>query len=406
MKFVKECQVCGSSNLDQVLSLGYMPPVNQMIKIGDRGKQDWLPTDLLHCRDCQLVQLSIVADKEMVFPADYPYTSGTTKLLRDNFHDLQAECEQVLLIEENDLVVDIGSNDGTLLSYFQSAGHLVVGIEPTDIADIANDRGVSTVKGFLGRETVSQVLLNYGQAKLVTMANCFAHVENVHSVIDNVKRLLKPGGVFVTESHYLHNLVSGLQFDTIYHEHLRYYSLGVLQRLFTMHDMEIFHARRIPTHGGSIRVYACAAGQRDHSMAVHQLLSSESKDWRPRLDRFAQDVRLLKYKVLNELSHKKMAGHRIVGISAPSRAATLVNYFGLDEDIIDYVCEIKGSLKVGRYMPGTQIPIVDEEILQREQPESLLILSWHIAEELVPKLRGKGYAGNVLIPLPTMRAAA
>lgn len=400
MRFVKKCQICGSTNLDQTLSLGYMPPVNQMIRIGERAQHDWLPTDLLYCNDCTLVQLGVIADKETVFPRDYPYTSGTTKLLRDNFKNLQTECETMLGLRRH-LVVDIGSNDGTLLAEFQAAGQTVVGIEPTDVAKIAAKKGITTVQSFFDKQAADAIINKFGKAKLITMTNCFAHIEDVHQAIENVKRLLAPDGVFVTESHYVLDLLNGLQFDAIYHEHLRYYSLRTLEKLFLMHDLHIIHDKHIPTHGGSIRVYV------SRQPGATAATNVEPVNVRPRLAKFAHDIRQLKCRALIELATCKMAGYRIVGLSAPSRAATLVNYFGLDEDIIDCVYEVKGSLKIGRYMPGTQIPICDEkELFEEIEPDTCVIFSWHIADELVPKIRQRGYRGNVLIPIPDMRTAA
>ncbi len=258
---IESCQVCGHAPLDYVLSLGYMPPVNQMVPVGQVPRQlPWFPTTLLHCRNCELVQLGLAVDPVIIFPPEYPYTSGTTKLLRDNFADLQRESAAMLGLGDQDLVVDIGSNDGTLLSNFQKGGQRVLGIEPTDVGDIANQRGIPTIKRYFGTEVAREVKREYGPASMVTAANCFAHIEDVHAIVDGVVEMLKDDGVFVTESHYLIPLLETLQYDTIYHEHLRYYSLTSLKHLFEMHGLEVFHARPIPSHGGSIRVYAARHG--------------------------------------------------------------------------------------------------------------------------------------------------
>ncbi|MGH6724922.1 MAG: class I SAM-dependent methyltransferase, partial [Pseudolabrys sp.] len=260
---VECCQSCGHAPLDTVLSLGYMPPVNQMVPIGQVPRQQpWFPTDLLHCRNCDLVQLGLVVDPAIIFPPEYPYTSGTTKLLRDNFADLQRESAAVVGLTTEDLVVDIGSNDGTLLANFKAAGSRALGIEPTDVGDIANQRGIATMKRYFGLDTAREVKREHGPARLVTAANCFAHMEDVHAIVDGIVEMLSPDGVFISESHYLVGLLDTLQYDTIYHEHLRYYSIASLKYLLEMHGLEIFHARPIPSHGGSIRVYAAPHGAR------------------------------------------------------------------------------------------------------------------------------------------------
>jgi hypothetical protein len=403
---VECCQVCGHAPLDDVLSLGYMPPVNQMVPIGQVPRQQpWFPTNLLHCRNCDLVQLGLAVDPVIIFPPEYPYTSGTTKLLRDNFAELQRESAAMLGLGRDDLVVDIGSNDGTLLSNFQAAGSRVLGIEPTDVGDIANARGIPTIKRYFGVATAREVVQDNGAARVVTAANCFAHIEDVHAIVDGIVEMLAPDGVFISESHYLIGLLDTLQYDTIYHEHLRYYSLASLKSLLEMHDLDVFHARPIPSHGGSIRVYAARRGAQTVQDSVRRMLAAEPSGEAlvKRLATFRRDVMLSKLRLLTMLGELKEKGARIAGISAPSRASTLVNYVGLDEAIIDYVCEIPGSLKIGKCMPGTAIPVVDETRLFDEQPECAVIFSWHIADELAPKLRAKGFRGKLISPLPVPR---
>jgi hypothetical protein len=400
------CQVCGHAPLDTVLSLGYMPPVNQMVPIGEvPHQQPWFPTTLLHCRNCELVQLGLAVDPAIIFPPKYPYTSGTTKLLRDNFADLQRESAAMLGLSDKDLVIDIGSNDGTLLSNFKNGGQRVLGIEPTDVGDIANQRDIPTIKRFFGIEVAREVKREYGAASVVTAANCFAHIEDVHAIVDGIVEMLKQDGVFISESHYLIPLLETLQYDTIYHEHLRYYSLASLKHLLEMHNLEVFHARPIPSHGGSIRVYAAHRGTQPVKDSVRRMLAAEPRGEAmvKRLDTFRHDVVLSKLGLLSMLGEFKKKGARIAGISAPSRASTLVNYVGLDEGLIDYVCEIAGSLKIGKCMPGTQIPVVDEIKLFSDQPDCAIIFSWHIADELAPKLKAKGFRGQLITPLPMPR---
>ncbi len=404
---VECCQICGNERLETMLSLGYMPPVNQMVKIGTVPQQQpWFPTTVLYCGECELVQLGLAVDPVIIFPPEYPYTSGMTKILRDNFAELHAESKAMLGLGSEDLVIDIGSNDGTLLSNFKGGGHRVLGIEPTDVGHIANERGIPTVQHYFGLDVARKVRREHGAARVVTAANCFAHIEDVHAIVEGIVELLGPNGVFISESHYLIPLLDKLQYDTVYHEHLRYYSLHSLKALLQMHDLEVFHARPIPTHGGSIRVYAARRGTHAVRPSVQEMLSKEPTGdaMRRRLTQFRTDVMLSKLRLHAMLRDLKEKGARIAGISAPSRASTMVNYVGLDEAIIDYVCEIAGSLKIGKYMPGTLIPVVDEARLFEDQPDAALIFSWHIAEELAPKLRAKGFRGQLITPLPVPRA--
>jgi SAM-dependent methyltransferase len=400
---VEYCQVCGHAPLSRVLSLGYMPPVNPMVPVGQPARQQsWFPTELLHCPHCELVQLGLAVDPVIIFPPEYPYTSGTTKLLRDNFADLYREASAMLRLAPQDLVVDIGSNDGTLLSNFMAGGHRVLGIEPTDVGRLAVEKGIPTLARYFGPAVASEVKRAHGQARVVTAANCFAHIEDVHAVLAGILDLLAPDGVFISESHYLIGLMDRLQYDTVYHEHLRYYSLTSLAHLLNMHALEILHARAIPTHGGSIRVYAARRGAAPISDSVGKLLASEPRAdaMTARLAAFRHQVMLSKLRLLAFIRDLKESGLRICGISAPSRASTLVNYVGLDEAIIDYVCEVPGSLKIDKYMPGTSIPVVEESRLFTDPPDCAIIFSWHIADELAPKLRAKGYAGKLISPLP------
>lgn len=402
---VERCQICDYAPLEQILFLGYLPPVNQMRTIGEFPKeQPAYPALWLRCPRCTLVQLGLIVDKEILFPPEYPYTSGTTKILRDNFAELYTESQTVLPMKPEDLAIDVGSNDGTLLSNFKNGGHRVFGIEPSQVGNLANQRGIPTKIAFFGPAVAEEVRRQQGAAKIVTATNVFAHIEHTHEIVEAILRLLDEKGVFISESHYLLSLIETLQYDTIYHEHLRYYSVHSLQYLLNMHGLEVIHARRIPTHGGSVRVYAARKGQHPVRPSVEAILREEKEGLGgERLRGFKGRVVQSKLELYALLRDIKKAGHRVYGIGAPSRASTLIQYVGLDDGILDCVLEIKGSLKIGKYMPGTIIPVQEESRLYADQPEYVLLLSWHIADELIPKLREKGYRGKYIVPLPTPR---
>jgi len=403
---VDRCQVCGGSDLRSVLFLGYLPPVNQMRTTGERPhEQPSYPAELLHCGTCQLVQLGLIVDPAILFPPEYPYTSGTTRILRENFAELQREATALLGLRGSELVVDVGSNDGTLLENFRAAGHPVCGVEPTLMANLANERGIRSIMSFFGPAAAARVVGECGTADVVTATNVFAHIEGVHEIVDSVLKMLSDDGVFVTESHYLMALIETLQYDTIYHEHLRHYSVESLRYLLAMHGLEIVHAKRIPTHGGSIRVYAARTGARPVQPSVRQRLDEERAGGPldERLKTFARRVARSKMQLHALLRDQLGGGARAYGVGAPSRASTLINYVALDREILECVVEVKGSYKVGKNMPGTLIPVVDEAALVADQPEFALLLSWHIADELMPKLTARGFTGSYIVPLPEPR---
>lgn len=402
---VENCQICNNSNLKSVLFLGYLPPVNQLHLIGLKPKeQPSYPAQLLYCPKCHLVQLGLIVDPQVIFPKEYPYTSGTTKVLRDNFADLGQEVRKIINLKTDDLVVDIGSNDGTLLSNFKDYAK-VLGITPEDIGKLAIEKGIPTILDYFRKEVVIKAKKDYGMAKIVTAANVFAHIEDVSGVLENIILLLRPDGVFISESHYLYSLIKTIQYDTIYHEHLRYYSLTSLSYLLKMHGLEVFHAKQIPSHGGSIRVYAGRKGLYPKNKSVSKILAMEKQTVTSmkNLLKFKNKVVLSKLGLQKLLLEIKKRGEKVFGISAPSRASTLINYLKLDQDILDCVVEVNGSYKIGKYIPGTLLPIFNEKELFDKQPEYALLLSWHIADELIPKLKAKGFKGKFIIPLPKPR---
>jgi SAM-dependent methyltransferase len=401
---VLSCQLCANKKLELVLFLGYLPPVNQMRAIGETPvEQPSYPAQLLRCRRCGLFQLGLVVSAKILFPPEYPYTSGTTRILRENFAELSHNCREIVALDKNDLVVDIGSNDGTLLSNFTGICK-VLGIEPTDQGKLARKKGIPTITAYFTKTVAKAAAKKHGKAKMVTATNVFAHIDDPHAVVEGILSLLSPGGVFVSESHYLASLVETVQYDTIYHEHLRYYSLVALSYLLGKHGLEIVHAKRIPTHGGSIRVYAARKGRLEIRPSVASLLKEEkgllSDDG---IQRFVSRVVSSKLELLRFFADIKKDGKRVYGISAPSRASTLVNYVGLDEGQLESVLEIKGSHKIGKCMPGTLIPVEEESRLFTDPPDYALLLSWHIADELIPKLAQKGFKGGFIVPLPEPR---
>src|ERR1017187_1196007 len=329
---VDRCQVCDSADLETVMFIGYLPPVNAMPAIGTRPEeQPAYPAEVLRCGKCQLVQIGLIVDPAILFPPTYPYTSGTRKILRENFAELSAEVAQLYPLKATDLMVDIGSNDGTLLSNFTKACR-VYGIEPTNAGKLAIERGIATQISFFNRAAVKVALAAHGKARMITATNVFAHIEDIHEIVDCILELLDQDGIFISESHYLLSLIETLQYDTIYHEHLRYYSVTSLKNLLEMHGLEIIHTRPIPTHGGSIRVYAARRGKYPGRDTVSAALATEAKEWTAaKLKNFKHRVVNSKLELYALLKDIKARGERIYAVGAPSRATTLINYVGLDD---------------------------------------------------------------------------
>jgi len=402
---VERCHVCNNADLRSILFLGYLPPVNTMHPIGSRpAEQSGYPAELLQCSKCKLVQLGLVVDPKILFPPEYPYTSSTTKILKENFAEMYRECQTLMDIGPQDLIVDIGSNDGNLLSNFKD-GHKVIGVTPEEIGKIAIARGIPTIISYFGKDVVKSILEKHSPAKVITATNVFAHIDGVNEIVKCILELLDQDGVFITECHYLESLVETLQYDTIYHEHLMYYSLHSLKYLLQQHGLEIFHAKKISTHGGSIRAYISRKGKFSVKNTVSEILKEEAQsglDGKKLLD-FKNRVTISKLELNSMLLELKKQSKRIYGIGAPSRASTLINYVGIDDGILDCVVEINGSYKIGKYVPGTLIPVVDESKLYEVQPEYALLLSWHIADELAPKISQLGYRGDFIVPLPIPR---
>lgn len=406
-KSLTTCQICHNDKLESVQFFAFIPPVNQMPTIGTiPQEQRSYPLELFRCPKCSLGQIGCEVDAEILFPPEYPYLSGSTKILRENFADLYRQTHELMNLSPSDLCIDIGSNDGTLLTPFKNGGHKVLGIEPSQAGDVARKNSIDTITAYFSKQTAMKVASERGKARVITAANVFAHIGNVHDVVEGVLELLAPKGVFVSESHYFLDLVETIQYDTVYHEHLRYYSLTSLKHLFDKHGLDIFKVQRIPTHGGSVRVYTCRKGDYRVDDSVKNLLGEEEKRGLVSgqlLDTFKKRVIQSKLDLMSLVRDIKNSGGRIFGIGAPSRASTLINYVGLDDTLIDCIVEISGSHKIGKYMPGTRIPVVEESLLFKKQPEFALLLSWHISDELRANLKKKGFNGKFITPLPEAR---
>ena len=403
------CQSCDSPDLGLGISLGYLAPCNLFLTIGDTSSHvPTMPHDMYFCPRCGLAQLGHVPPQLETFPASYPYTSSTTRALRDNFRDLYEEHRKIAPLRTQDLVIDIGGNDGNLLSHWPRE-NVRLNVTPEDMGKRGAEHGITHHQAYWSAATARDVVNSYGVARLITATNVFSHVPDLHDFLEGVLEALSTGGIFAIEFQSLADLLRGAYFDNCYTEHARYNSLTSVRHQLADHNMQVIGARHIPTHGGSIRVYA----QRRADVRPLKPLVGELND---RLDNpiWEDAVTIADFATFREkvVQHRRdmqrligdvrRMGMTIVGIGAPSRAATLIGYDGLDVDDVSCVLETKGSHKIGKYMPATRIPVVEESAELLKAADFALLLSHHIADELKPALRAKGFAGKFIRPLPTV----
>ena len=402
---INSCQICNSKILTEVINLGFSGLCDSLLKIDDLNKQEKsYPLRLYRCRKCQLLQLSYVVDNREVFHLDYPYKSGITKPLKKLLHTTGKYCKKNYSFASKPFVIDIGSNDGTLLEGFKKLKFKVLGVEPTNIAKIANNKGIKTFQKFFDFSTAKIIKKKCGKANVITGTNIFAHVNKLDTFMRGVKILLnQKDGIFVTESHYAVNIIDQLQFDSIYHEHLRFFLLKPLILLMKQYGFKVIDASRIPNYGGSIRVTASLNKKLKVNKNVSKILRFEkNRGFYDNLKylNFSKKVEEVRKKLLSILWGLKLQKKNIVGVGCPGRSITLLAYCNITEQIIDYIAEQSSSLKLNLFTPSTHIKILDEKKMLKEQPDYALILSWHYGKSIIRNLKKKGYKGKFIIPLP------
>lgn len=400
---IDKCQICSSKNLQTILSFGHQPIVQSYLTPKQLHEPEaTYSLNFCFCPRCGLAQLDYIIDPRLVFPTNYPYRTGLTDMLVRNFRGLADVLEKRYRLSHPNLIVDIGCNDGTLLEGFKNKGLRVLGIEPTNAAKSARQKNIPVIQKYFNESVAREAVKKYGHAKIVTLTNALAHIHNPSDIMRGIEVLLDKGGVFVSESQYLLDMMQCLELDTIYHEHLRFYSLKPLKKLFSLTNFTLVDAERISAAGGSIRVYAMK-GKRTVNARIKDLIDAEEKAGLydvAALRQYAQKMINAKDKLMALVIKCKQENVRIVGVGSPGRSNTLLNFVKINKHLLDYTCEKTGSPKIGLLTPGTHIPIVDEKKLLRDQPEYALVLSWHIGEELMKKLRKLGYKGKFIMPLP------
>ncbi len=404
---IDKCQVCNSNKLNLVLDLGHQPLCDTLLtkEMLDQPETTY-PLRMFWCEECSLAQLNYCVDGNVVFHPDYPYRTGVTKELVEYLNSMSDSLISKYNLKHNDLVVDLGSNDGTLLMGFKEHGMKVLGVEPTNISEIANQSGIETVQKFFTADIANEIKTEYGEASMIIATNMFAHMASIGEVVSGIEALLKDDGVFVFENHYLLDVIRGGQFDTIYHEHLRTYSLKSLIKLFSYYDFTITDVERGSRYGGNIRVHVTKGKNQPVSENVTTLLNLEEDSGLYKLEtykKFADRVKKAKKDFVNFLLKVKDDDKTVVANSCPGRSVTLLNYYGVDVDLIPYITEQPTSLKLGMFLPGKLIPVVNNEILIKEQPDYVILLAWHYAEPIMKQLKARGLKSNFIIPLPDLK---
>ena len=383
-----------------------MPLANALVAADELDEpEDRFPLALAFCSECRLAQITEPVSPDLLF-RDYAYFSSVSDAMVEHARRLVDEVIRRVGLDKASLVVELASNDGYLLQHYVEREIPVLGIEPArNIAEVAAARGVPTIAEFFGADLADQLARSGRLADVVHAHNVLAHVPDVHGFVAGIAKVLKPTGLAVIETPYVRDLVDRLEFDTIYHEHVYYYSLSSLARLFGQHGLAIVDVERIAIHGGSLRVYAAHEGSRTPDLAVAQLLEEEEASGVTRREYFVgfgQRVGALGEELHRVLADFRSRGDSMAGYGAAAKGTVLLNAFGIGADILDFVAD-RSPHKQGYYVPGVHIPIVPSERLVEAMPDATLLLAWNFAEEILEQQRQyRNLGGRFIIPGPTV----
>jgi SAM-dependent methyltransferase len=408
VKIKDTCRLCRSKNLQFLFGLEATPPANEFLSaIPADGAQDHFPLDVYQCCDCGHVQLVHCVDPERLF-RNYVYVSGTSPVFVKHFENYAAEVIRYVPLAAGDRVLDVGSNDGSLLSFFKRAGMQVLGIDPArKIAEDATSRGIPTWPEFFTSDLAKRIRQEFGTVKIVTANNMFAHADGLPDILDGMASLLDPKGIFVFEVSYLLDVIERNLFDTIYHEHLSYHSVKPLVSFMQRHGLELVRVQRVDSHGGSIRCYAAPAGSRPIDPSVTELIAQEEKAglyetatytaYLARINQLGSDLRNLIAKLRGE-------GKKVAGFGAPAKATTLMYQFGLTAKDLDFIID-DSPLKQDLFSPGRFVPVIDSSVLNdaARRPDYLVVLAWNFAQPIIKKNQPYQQAGGrFIVPIPQL----
>lgn len=404
---VKACRICKNNDLLEFFSLGAMPPPNLFPKSDDNLENEpFYPLDVYFCQHCGLVQLKHVVNPNIMF-RDYIYITSGSNTMVEHFGRLAEELVKKFKLNSDSLVVDIGSNDGTLLSHFKRLGPRTLGIDPAEnLVSVAAEKGIEQLPLLFTNQSAKKVRQKYGRAKVITATNVFAHVNDLHDFVRGLKTLLTNDGIFIAEFPYLVDLLEKEELDTIYHEHLSYFAIRPLLTLFEKHDLKLFDVKRLPVHGGSIRLYVRRGGKKTLTPVVKELLRLEERmgmeTSKPYLD-FAKKAYDKRRNLVKFLSDLKAKGKQIIGYGAAAKGNILLNFCNIGPEILDYIVDAIPD-KQGRITPGVHIPVYPEAKLLEDMPDYALLLAWNFADEILEKnkeYRKKG--GKFILVVPEIK---
>lgn len=401
------CIVCGGESVEQFLDLGETALANKFLTEDELDTPEpTYPLRVGFCHGCGHVQLTERVPPSAMFE-DYLYLSSASDTLRSHLHELSDIVVTRHDLTPDDLVIDIGCNDGTLLLGFARHGVRTLGVDPArNLAELAEHSGIDRFVGFFDSHSSREIVDRWGHASVITATNTFPHIPELHDFMDAIGRALAPGGAFVIEAHYLVDMLEQGAFDTIYHEHVSYWALGPMQALFERHGMLAVHAERLPIHHGQLRITVQRQGEGDVDSSVDRILEREREleiDRFSTYEAFAGETHRIKQE-LNETVATLLHDHnRVVGYGAPAKGSTLLSFLELGPDKISYIVD-RSPLKQGRYTPGSHIPVVAPERLLTDQPDYVLLLAWNFADEVLDQqadYRGRG--GRFIIPVPRVQ---
>ncbi len=406
-KTATTCRACGAGSLEPVLDLGKTPLANALLTEADLGKTEaTFPLTLVFCPACTLVQITEEVPPEAMF-SEYLYFSSFSDTMLRHAEDIANRLVKEEKLGPKSLVVEVASNDGYLLQFYKKQGVPVLGIDPAaNVAKVAEEKGIRTLVRFFGREVAEELRARGERANVIHANNVLAHVPDLNGVVDGFAKLLTDDGIGVIECPYVRDLVDKCEFDTIYHEHLCYFSLTALDHLMKRHELVVHDVERLPIHGGSLRVFVSKS--RKPTERVTSLLKEEKKSGLCELayyKGFADRVNALKKDLVEKIDDLRSQGARIAAYGAAAKGATLVNFFGISRRHIDFVVD-RSTYKQGRYMPGARIPIHPPEALLEKSPDFCLLLAWNFADEILEQQQAfRDRGGKFIIPIPSVRIA-
>ena len=407
----ESCRLCKKPDLSKVLKLKPTPAGNNFLTLEEKLKNDEpiFPLKLYLCKNCFHLQLGHVVSPDHLFKDNYHFVSGTSPVNVNHFENYAGEVISRFELKKNSFIIDIGSNDGTCLKAFKNKGMRVLGIDAAEnIAKIANKNGIETKAAFFSKTLALNIKEQYGVPDLITSHNVLAHIEDFSGIMDAIFSLMDKNSTFIFEVGYFLDVFKNLWFDTIYHEHLDYHTVAPLKEFFRSRGMELFDTKRIDIQGGSIRNFVqISGGTHKTNSSIEELILLEKNEGLTNvsdLKTFQSRIDVVKSDLSQLLKDIKEKSRSIAGYGAPTKSTTLMNYFELDENLIDYIID-DNPLKQGKFSPLLHIPVVSSEyLLGDSQPDYLLILAWNFAESIIEKVKNSSdFSGRYIIPLPRVK---